>query len=107
MAGTYQEKCTQLQTILEEQLVSQGRLHSLFKNVENIYIKIYLSLESQSLLKTEIVIETNGHADDMEEAEEEINDYVHDNGLNNGLNEIFGDSIVQLDREVSVTIVPQ
>jgi len=27
--------------------------------------------------------------------------------LNNGLNEIFGDSIVQLDREVSVTIVPQ
>ena len=99
-----QEKLTQLQTTLEEKLISQGRLDSFFQNVENIYIKIYLTLESESLLKTEIVVETDGQAEDLEEAEEEINDYVHDNGLNDGLYEIFGDSIEQLDREVSVTI---
>lgn len=99
-----QDQLTQLQTILEEQLISRGRLDSFFQNAENMYIQIYLTLETENFLKTEIIIETDGYTSDIEETEEEINDYVHDNGLSDGLYRIFGDSIEQFEREVLVSI---
>ena len=75
----------------EINITASGRLASYFRDCDNLYPSISIEHGPGNLLKVSVVVETDGKADDLEEVEEAIGDYVFDMFLTAGLLEIFGE----------------
>jgi len=100
-------KLAKLASRLEEKFISNGRIAAFFENCENLYIKIYLDLDpTGNTLLYEVIVETDGNCDDEVDTQEDILDYISDNGLFAGLEEIFGDRDVTDDTVWNVHIRP-
>lgn len=100
-------KLAKLASRLEEKFISNGRIAAFFENCENLYIKIYLDLDQTgNTLLYEVIVETDGNCDDEVDTQEDILDYISDNGLFAGLEEIFGDRDVTDDTVWNVHIRP-
>lgn len=81
----------QLAERTEISLTASSRLARYFRDCDNLFTSIGIEHGPGSLLKVSIVVETDGQADDLEEAEEAIGDYIFDAFLTPGLIEIFGE----------------
>ena len=81
----------QLAERAEISLTASGRLARYFRDCDNLFTSIGIEHGPGNLLKVSIVVETDGQADDLEEAEEAIGDYIFDAFLTAGLIEIFGE----------------
>jgi ribosomal protein L40E len=100
-------KLAALASSLEEKFISNGRIAAFFEDCENLYIRIYLDLDPLGkTLLYEVTIETDGTCEDEGDTQEEILDYISDNGLSDGLGEIFGERDVTDDTEWFVHIRP-
>lgn len=75
----------------EINITASGRLASYFRDCNNLYPSISIEHGPGSLLKVSVVVETDGQAEDLEEVEEAIGDYIFDTFLTAGLFEIFGE----------------
>lgn len=92
---------------LEEKFISNGKIAAFFEDCDNLYIQIYLDLDpTGNTLLYEVIIETDGNCEDEIDTQEEILDYISDNGLSDGLEEIFGDRDVTDDTVWNVHIRP-
>jgi ribosomal protein L40E len=101
------KKLAKLASGLEEKFISNGRIAAFFENCENLYIKIYLDLDPEGgTLLYEVTVETDGNCEDEGDTQEDILDYISDNGLFDGLEEIFGDRNVTDDTVWNVHIRP-
>lgn len=101
------KKLTELASSLEEKFISNGRIAAFFDNCDNLYIKIHLDLDpTGNTLLYEVIVETDGHCEDEVDTQEDILDYISDNGLFDGLEEIFGDRDVTEDTVWNVHIRP-
>lgn len=90
-------KLAKLAEKLEEKFISKGRIANYFQNIENLYITINLDLDAAGKLLCEVTVETDGIWDDEMDVEDDILNYIRDNGLDDGLAEIFGDRDVTED----------
>jgi ribosomal protein L40E len=91
----------------ETSLTASGRLASYFSDCDNLYTSINLDHGPGNLLRVAITVETNGQAEDLEDAEEAIGDYIFDTFLTAGLVDIFGNEGYEaLEFEVHVRITP-
>ena len=75
----------------EVTLTASGKLARYFTNCDNLFTTISIEHGPGNLLKVSVVVETDGQADDIEEVEEAIGDYIFDTFLTAGLIEIFGE----------------
>ena len=101
--GHINNQLKEMTSRVEESLISAGNLPSFFNDAENLYLYLDAKLEGDSL-NISMTVETDGSCEDPEETEEEINDYVHDNGLTSGCYEILGSKYDQLNWNVIVSI---
>jgi ribosomal protein L40E len=97
----------QLAEKTEISLTASGRLARYFSDCHNLYTSIILDHGLGNLLKVSITVETDGQAEELEDAEEAIGDYIFDTFLTAGLIEIFGDDAYEaLEFEVHVKVAP-
>jgi ribosomal protein L40E len=82
----------QLAVRTEISLTASGRLESYFSKCNNLYTSIVIEHGPGNLLKVSVVVEADGQADDLEEIEEAIGDYIFETFLTAGLIEIFGEA---------------
>lgn len=106
MSENVSDLLSSLGSELEQKFTSSGRIATFFEDCENLYLSIFLSFNSdEKSLSVSVKVETDGSCDDLDEAEESINDYIFDNGLTSGLIAIFGDEgYEQIAIEVNVSI---
>jgi hypothetical protein len=106
MSENKSELLSTLASELEQKFTSSGRISTFFEDCENFYLSIGLIYgDADNSLSISINVETDGSYEDLEEVEEEINDYVFDNGLTSGLISIFGeDGYENVGIEVNVNV---